>query len=75
MFWTLISWLQFYISHKFLGALDVKKQTFFGTDTNGKFLVMDPDNLTFFIEKPENKSSLFLLLRLLLYYCKNNFDT
>jgi hypothetical protein len=52
--------LQIYMRLKFLGSLDNKIQLIFVIDTNGNSLVIDPDNLTFFLKVREHNSSLFL---------------
>jgi hypothetical protein len=66
---------QIYMRHEFLAAIDIKIQSIFVTNINGKFLVMDLDILMFFLKERENKSSLFLLPCLLLYSHKLNFGT
>jgi hypothetical protein len=41
---------QFYVRHKFFGSLDIKIHSFFATDTNNKFIAVNPDTLTFFLK-------------------------
>jgi hypothetical protein len=58
--------------HIFLANLDTKIQTIFATDTNGNFLAMDPDNLTFVLKKELDTLVAFLKLYRMLYSSKIN---
>jgi hypothetical protein len=57
------------------GFLDTKKRSFFATNTNGNFLVMDLDILKFFLKERKHYSSLFLLSCPMLYSHKIDFGT